>query len=37
MDVVMQILRYLKSVPGRGTLFPKHIDYQDIKVYIDAN
>jgi len=37
MNVVMHILRYLKSAPGRGILFTKHIDYQRIKVYTNAD
>jgi len=37
MNVVMHILRYLKSAPGRGILFTKHIDYQGIKVYTNAD
>ncbi|WVY93107.1 hypothetical protein V8G54_032195 [Vigna mungo] len=37
MNVVMHILRYLKSAPGRGILFTKHTDYQEINVYTDAD
>jgi len=37
MNVVMHILRYLKSAPRRGILFTKDTHYQDIKVYIDAD
>ncbi|XP_022635936.1 uncharacterized protein LOC111241573 [Vigna radiata var. radiata] len=37
MNDVMHILRYLKSAPGRGILFTKHTDYQEINVYTDAD
>ncbi|WVY99005.1 hypothetical protein V8G54_031156 [Vigna mungo] len=37
MNVVMHILRSLKYVPGRGILFTKHTDYQEINVYTNAD
>ncbi|WVZ21045.1 hypothetical protein V8G54_008367 [Vigna mungo] len=37
MNVVMHILRYLKFTPGRGILFTKHTNYQEINVYTDAD
>ena len=37
MNVVMRILRYIKSAPGKGILFTKTSNYQDIMVYTDAD
>ena len=37
MEAVMRILRYLKSNTGKGILFSKHEDYNNIKVYINAD
>ncbi|XP_059629524.1 uncharacterized mitochondrial protein AtMg00810-like [Cornus florida] len=37
MNVVMQILRYLKSNPGKGVLFTKNVGYQNIDTYTDAD
>ena len=37
MDVVMCILRYLKSAPGKGILFTKNIDFQSVDAYSDAD
>ena len=36
MNAVMCILRYLKSAPGKGILFHKNTDEQNIDVYTDA-
>ncbi|XP_024047906.1 uncharacterized protein LOC112101459 [Citrus clementina] len=37
MKAVMRILRYLKSNPGKGILFSKNGDYNNIEVYTDAD
>jgi hypothetical protein len=37
MNAVIRILRYLKSVPGKGILFTKIVDYQSVDAYIDAD
>ena len=37
MDAVMCILRHIKSAPGKGILFTKYTDYQNIEAYTDAN
>lgn len=37
MNVVMRILRYLKSAPGRGILFTKNVDCQHVDAYTDAD
>lgn len=37
MNAVMHILRYLKSAPGKGILFTKITNYQDIYVYTNAD
>ncbi|XP_022876720.1 uncharacterized protein LOC111394904 [Olea europaea var. sylvestris] len=37
MNAVMCILRYLKSAPGKGILFSKNTNKQNIKVYTDAD
>ena len=37
MNVLVHILRYLKSTPGKQILFAKNVDHQNIKVYTDAN
>jgi hypothetical protein len=36
MDVVVRILRYLKSAPGRGLLFSKN-NHLEVERYIDAD
>ena len=36
MDAVMQILRYLKSSPGKGLMFSKNGHFNGVS-YIDAN
>ena len=36
-NVVMRILRYLKSAPGKGILFTKNVDCQSVDAYSDAN
>ncbi|XP_057835178.1 uncharacterized mitochondrial protein AtMg00810-like [Cryptomeria japonica] len=37
MNVVLRILRYLKSAPGKGILFTRNEDYQSVDAYTDAN
>lgn len=37
MNAVMHILRYLNSAPGKGMLFTKNGNLQDIDVYTDAD
>ena len=37
MNAVMGILRYLKSAPGKGTLFIKNVDCQSVDAYSDAD
>jgi hypothetical protein len=37
MNAVMQILRYLKSAPGKGILFHKNEDHQRVDAYTDAD
>lgn len=37
MSAVMQILRYLKSAPGKGILFSKSTDCQKIEAYTNAD
>ncbi|GMP46759.1 hypothetical protein CsSME_00014803 [Camellia sinensis var. sinensis] len=37
MNVVIRILRYLKSAPGKGILFTKNIDCQSVDAYTDAD
>ena len=37
MNVVMRILRYLKSAPGKGILFTKNVDCQSVDAYTDAD
>ena len=37
MNVVMRILRYLKSSPRKGILFTKNTDCQSIEAYTDAD
>ena len=37
MNAVMRILRYLKSAPGKGILFSKNTNKQNIEVYTDAD
>jgi len=37
MNTVMRILRYLKFVLRKRSLFTKNSDYQSIDVYTDAN
>ena len=37
MNAVMRILRYLKSAPGKGILFPKNVDCQSVDAYSDAD
>lgn len=37
MKAVMHILRYLKSAPGKGLLFTKHVDHQSVDAYMDAD
>ena len=37
MNVVMRILRYLKSAPGNDILFTKNVDCQRIDAYSDAD
>lgn len=37
MNVVMCILRYLKSAPGKGILFTKNGNNQSVSVYTDAD
>ncbi|KAH9689179.1 retrovirus-related pol polyprotein from transposon RE1 [Citrus sinensis] len=37
MKVVMRILRYLKTNPGKGILFSKNEDYSNIEVYTDTD
>ena len=37
MNAVMHILRYLKLSPGKGILFTKNIDYQNIDAYTDVD
>ncbi|WJZ94996.1 hypothetical protein VitviT2T_013797 [Vitis vinifera] len=37
MNAVMCILRYLKNAPGKGILFAKNVDHQNIEVYTDAD
>ncbi|XP_059077173.1 uncharacterized mitochondrial protein AtMg00810-like [Cryptomeria japonica] len=37
MNAVMRILRYLKSAPGKGILFTKREDYQNVDAYTDAD
>jgi hypothetical protein len=36
MDAAMQIIRYLKSAPGKGLMFSKH-NHLDIDAYTDAD
>ena len=37
MNAVMRILRYLKHAPGKGILFSKNKDYQNVHAYTDAD
>ena len=37
MNSVMRILRYLKSAPGKGIMFTKKEDWQNVSVYTDAD
>ncbi|XP_059636208.1 cuscuta receptor 1-like [Cornus florida] len=37
MNAVMRILRYLKSVPGKGILFTENAGYQNTTAYTDAD
>ena len=37
MNVVMRILRYLKSSPGRGVMFSKHNDFLKVCGFTDAD
>lgn len=37
MSAVMRILRYLKSAPGKGILFAKNENQQNVRVYTDAD
>ena len=37
MNVVMRILRYLKSTPGKGIVFTKSEDCQSMDAYTDAD
>ena len=37
MNSVMRILRYLKSAPGKGLMFTKKEDWQNVSVYTDAD
>ena len=37
MNAVMRILRYLKSAHGKGILFTKNEDYQNVDAYTDAD
>jgi len=37
MNAVMRILRFLKAAPGKGILFTKNADYQNIDTYTDAD
>ena len=37
MNVVMRILRYLKSAPGKGILFTKNVNCQSVDAYSDAD
>ena len=37
MNVVMLILRYLKSAPGKGILFTKNVDCQSVDEYSDVD
>ena len=37
MNVVTHILRYLKSSPGKGILFSKNTEEENIDVYTDAD
>lgn len=37
MNVVMQILRYLRYAPGKGILFTKNTNWQVIHVYNDTD
>ncbi|XP_031254967.1 uncharacterized protein LOC116112982 [Pistacia vera] len=37
MNTVMHILRYLKHAPGKGILFLKNKDYQNVHAYTDAD
>ena len=37
MNIVMRILRYLKSAPGNGNLFIKNVDCQSVDAYSDAD
>lgn len=37
MNVVMRILRYLKSASRKGVLFTQNISHQHIKAYIDTD
>ena len=37
MNVVMSILRYMKSALGKGILFTKNVDCQSVDAYSDAD
>lgn len=37
MNAVIRILRYLKSAPGKGVLFTKNTNHQNIEAYTDAD
>ena len=37
MNAVMRILRYLKSAPGKGSLFTKIVDCQSVDAYSDVD
>ena len=37
MNSVMRILRYLKSAPGKGIMFTKKEDWQNVSVYTDVD
>ncbi|XP_031276787.1 uncharacterized protein LOC116135231 [Pistacia vera] len=37
MNAVTRILKYLKHAPGKGIIFTKNTDYQNVNAYTDAD